>query len=500
MIAAELYPAIAEVASRPGFTDWLAQVRTTGGCAQPIHLYGSSQTLHMATGQILSERTEGRLLVACGNRRKTRCPSCSETYRADTYQLIRAGLLGGKTVPDTVAGHPRIFATFTAPSFGPVHHRPLTPAGQARPCHPNGPHACGRVHAADDPMVGQPLDPDTYDYVAAVTWNALATRLWARTVQLANRKAAQLFGVRQRDWKHIGRVSVAKVAEYQARGLVHFHAIFRLDGPTPDHPLPAGATAEILAEAITRAARLAAIERPDSPALIGMEPIMWGDQLDLRPIVSTETDDRQTLTDGQVAGYLAKYATKGTEAAGAVDRTIACRTCAGQGRHHAESGTDWCVRCKGTGAVHPIVELVVTPHARRMIQTCWELGSHPELAHLRLRPWAHMLGFRGHFSTKSRHYSTTLTRLRRARQDWQDDHTRRAHGLDPATPFRRVVAHQVDKLDHQHDEEIVVVIGYWAYTGRGHTDGEAVFAASVAADKADNRRIRRQMEGRTDAY
>jgi hypothetical protein len=28
----------------------------------------------------------------------------------------------------------------------------------------------------------------------------------------------------------------------------------------------------------------------------------------------------------------------------------------------------------------------------------WELGSRPELAGLRLRVWAHMLGFRGHWS------------------------------------------------------------------------------------------------------
>ncbi len=33
--------------------------------------------------------------------------------------------------------------------------------------------------------------------------------------------------------------------------------------------------------------------------------------------------------------------------------------------------------------------------------------------------WVHMLGFRGHFSTKSRRYSITLGALRRARARWQ---------------------------------------------------------------------------------
>ncbi|SCD46106.1 hypothetical protein GA0115244_104147 [Streptomyces sp. DvalAA-19] len=49
-----------------------------------------------------------------------------------------------------------------------------------------------------------------------------------------------------------------------------------------------------------------------------------------------------------------------------------------------------------------------------MIRTCWELSKLPEFADLKLWKWAHMLGFRGHFSTKSRSYSTTLGALRAA--------------------------------------------------------------------------------------
>ena len=37
-----------------------------------------------------------------------------------------------------------------------------------------------------------------------------------------------------------------------------------------------------------------------------------------------------------------------------------------------------------------------------MISACWTLRARPELEHLSLRPWAHMLGFRGHYSTRSR--------------------------------------------------------------------------------------------------
>jgi hypothetical protein len=50
-------------------------------------------------------------------------PRVAATYRADACQLLAAGLKGGKGVPDTVASHPRLFVTFTAPSFGWVHTR-----------------------------------------------------------------------------------------------------------------------------------------------------------------------------------------------------------------------------------------------------------------------------------------------------------------------------------------------------------------------------------------
>lgn len=288
VITPELYPDLVEIAAQPGFGDWLAMVKATGGCADPIHLWGQSRTIYAATGEVLAQRDPGRLLLACGNRRRSRCPSCSETYRADTYQLIKAGLVGGKDVPLSVAGHPKVFATFTAPSFGPVHQRILSRHGQPRRCHPHGPHRCAQRHRPDDPQIGQPLDPDSYDYTAAVIWNALATRLWARTVQLVNRKAAHLLGVAQRDWPVAGRVVVAKVAEYQARGLVHFHAIFRLDGPQPDKWPPPGATAELLCDAIRQAAKTVSLAPPASPALPELAPVVWGEQLDLKPITERQ--------------------------------------------------------------------------------------------------------------------------------------------------------------------------------------------------------------------
>jgi hypothetical protein len=43
---------------------------------------------------------DATLLKACGNRRASVCSSCSATYQADSFQLLTAGLRGGKGVPE----------------------------------------------------------------------------------------------------------------------------------------------------------------------------------------------------------------------------------------------------------------------------------------------------------------------------------------------------------------------------------------------------------------
>ncbi len=119
---------IARRATAPDYQRWAAQIQRTGGCAQPIHLRGRIEHHDPLTGTVLhrystDHEPDGVLRVACKTRRASRCPSCAETYRADTYQLVRAGLVGGKGIPATVTDHPAVFATLTAPSFGPVHTR-----------------------------------------------------------------------------------------------------------------------------------------------------------------------------------------------------------------------------------------------------------------------------------------------------------------------------------------------------------------------------------------
>jgi hypothetical protein len=131
-------------AGSPDLQKWLAHTAGARGCHHPVRLTGQLHTVEPDTGRILQSRhtvdlPDGVIYVPCGDRRASVCPPCAETYRADTYQLIKAGLVGGKGVPTTVAGHPAVFATLTAPSFGPVHTRTVNPtSGKVRPCHIDG--------------------------------------------------------------------------------------------------------------------------------------------------------------------------------------------------------------------------------------------------------------------------------------------------------------------------------------------------------------------------
>ncbi|MFC9930248.1 replication initiator [Streptomyces sp. NPDC127190] len=408
------------------------QLSGLGGCTNPIRLDGhrTEYDLDTTTGEIgrvlhhLDSATlpAGQLLVRCNNRRTTRCPACAETYRRDTFHLITAGLRGGKGIPEQVAAHPRVFATFTAPGFGSVHNRRT----DGRPCR------CGAHHAQEDDLLGTPLSPATYDYEAAVLWNAHAGQLWRRFSTYLRREIAKRAGLSQRRFRDHARVSFAKVAEYQKRGAVHFHAVIRLDGPGGGHtPPPPWATAELLTDAIEAAVGKA---RVDGPLLDGRaHTFAFGRQLDIRTIRSADLSDGQELTERAVAAYIAKYATKGAETAtGALDRPL---------KFAAE-----------------LAQLDLSDHARRLIRTAWTPGARKDLEHLRLRAWAHMLGFRGHFSTKSRRYSTTLGTLRDARAQWRRAQAAATNGPETDTTY---------------------VLAHWVFAGTGLSPAEAWLAASL---------------------
>jgi hypothetical protein len=71
-------------------------------------------------------------------------------------------------------------------------------------------------------------------------WNALAPQLWKRTTIYLRRAIARLAGLPAAEADRRVRPAYVKVAEYQARGAIHLHAVIRLDGPEPHSPPPPG--------------------------------------------------------------------------------------------------------------------------------------------------------------------------------------------------------------------------------------------------------------------
>ena len=541
------YTAVGQALARAGRDDypaWLHHVRAAAGCTRPIRLSGTLSTVDAGTGRILDERhtdalPDGAIYKPCGNRRHTVCPSCARTYQRDAYQLLRAGLVGGKGVPATVAGHPAVFLTLTAPSFGTVHTRTVGKHPcrtrrrcdcRAEPCHARRDHGlcphgnlavCWARHEDGDPQLGQPLCLDCYDHDHQAVFNLYAPALWHRTRQAAER--ALTASCRRRgipfhavvsasgkvSWKSPVRLSPGKVAELQRRGAVHFHALVRLDGIDPTDPAsvvppPTGVTVDDLISALTGAAAVAFTSppHPDQPA--GWR-IGWGEQVDARPITMS---GRGEVTDSMVAGYLAKYATKSTEATGHSSTRITADSVDDfadpQGGHIARL-IDACWRLgRPTHTPAPLSSRPVPypePGERLVFDVPWDCpdcgtrtryaacpvcvaqrqanldtkpvnSGRPSNPYARLRRWAHMLGYGGHFLTKGRRYSTTFGELRAARVRYRREHERLATGEHTG----HLVT--IGRLD----DSTPLVVGALTFTGLGwHTLGDALLANTAAA-------------------
>ena len=441
--------------ARAHFRAWEHQLAAGHTCSHPVQLRSRTDMIDLATGELAP--LYGEASVACGNRRETVCPACSQVYKRDARQLVRAGLAGGKGIPETITAHPCVFATLTAPSFGPVHSRRMR-GKTVLPCRPRRdakarrcPHgrdiSCPTRHLETDPRLGQPMCPHCYDYQAAVLFNACAADLWRRFTTYLPRQLARLLGITQKNLRTLARIRFVKVAEYQARGVVHFHAVIRLDAPGEDYQAPPpGITAEALCDAIALAAAAAAlvIEHQDQAVRLG-----FGAQTDTRIIRRGHElpGTGQALNGVAVANYIAKYATK----------TL---TAPGLPSHRIRSDAD-------------IERLRCSAHYRRLITTAWQLGT-------RCRAWAHMLGYGGHFLTKSRRYSVTFGQLRAARTE----HRRAARPPDADR----------DAWGRRLDETVVLVLPViWAYEGIGRpiaADAELALAAAARArehhGQADN--------------
>ncbi|WP_326598227.1 replication initiator [Streptomyces sp. NBC_01803] len=436
----------------PGFEGWLAQIRATGGCEHPVYVAGRKSVVDGATGEVLSHvdtagEPGGRLALRCGNRRSVVCEPCAYRHAGDTYQVVRAGLAGGKGVSAGVGGHPRLFVTLTAPGFGPVHRAGRCHGLGRASCEHGRPRGCGQTHRDGAGVVGTPLCGRCYDYTAHVLWHAHAGELWSRTMRAVRRQLAALAGISRSGLGDVLRVSFAKVAEYQKRGAVHVHAVLRLDGPQgPEDDPPGWATETVLAAAVRTAVGAMKVSTPYVPG-VGEFTVRWGRQLDIHPIRAVSASP---VDENAVAAYVAKYTSKSVSDSG---------------------GTDFRV-----GSLADIRARRVSGHVRALMAACWRLGGIPELAGLRLRHWAHTLGYRGHVLTKSRRYSTTYKELREERRAFVVDAGKEGGGSGEVRGGA------------------VAVVSDIRYVTAGHSLAERELARGIALDAVTNRAAARDAD------
>ncbi len=246
-------------------------------------------------------------------------------------------------------------------------------------------------------------------------------------------------------------------------------------------------------------------------------PIRWGDPdkgFDAQPLTLAgdgHFSDEMTADLLAKAGYLAKYATKSTEATGHTSTRITAERVDDyadpQGDHIARL-IDACWHLgRPTHTPAPLAHRPVPhpePGNRRTPfdtpWTCQDCGTRTRYAacpactaerqasldaepartttgsnpYARLRRWAHMLGYGGHFLTKARRYSTTFGDLRTARTTYRRDLERGHHQQTDAHP-----GHAVAGL---YEDDTPLLVGALTFAGAGwHTTGDALLANTAAA-------------------
>jgi hypothetical protein len=305
------------------------------------------------------------------------------------------------------------FLTFTAPGaevFGQTHTRPTKRRNDgttyAYPC------PCGDRHSEDASILGTPVDPSTYDYAAAAHWNANASRLLAVTMQRLSRmtypnSSSTSEVQRQLQW--------VRVAEFQRRGLVHFHVIVR------------GRVKQEHLEGVVRGAGTpgeTGYVKPTQSNGIG-----WGTQCDLRRVAKGGKHGIGFYLL-KVIGYATKNAGSGGIGSYSHERQMAtagAESCACTHPLTCDDGPDSMTVTLPCLDGSPIT-ITVTNHSKSREDRC--------VRHrLARRGW----GFRGHVFAASRRWGVTLTEVRARRSQHRLSAPlltvaafERAHELDPS--------------------------------------------------------------------
>ncbi|MEV3924358.1 replication initiator [Actinomadura coerulea] len=74
-----------------------------------------------------------------------------------------------------------------------------------------------------------------YDHPAAALWDADTPEPWRLLTLIASRLITAELGITHKALREQARLACGRVIEYQRRGLIHFHAVVRLDAKTRLH-------------------------------------------------------------------------------------------------------------------------------------------------------------------------------------------------------------------------------------------------------------------------
>lgn len=219
-----------------------------------------------------------------------------------------------------------------------------------------------------------------------------------------------------------------------------------------------------LAAIIERAARNVTLTVDDPSADDAVRGIAFGTQIDTQPITVPQVSANKALPEQnsstgrslsgrRVARYLAKYVTKSL-----ADLGISAR------RPSTEA----------------IGDLDVSEHVRAILSTISVLADSGLTG---IRRWLHTLGFRGHITSKSRRYSTTMTALRERRATW----TREQHSNTIARQIDSIWNH--DSTSTVDDDDLVA----WEFDRAGHASlGERTLIISASLRRIQQRRTARE--------
>ena len=177
-------------------------------------------------------------------------------------------------------------------------------------------------------------------------------------------------------------------------------------------------------------------------------------QLAVRHLTADDGEDDKKLLAEQVAGSVAKYATKATEALGVtLDHRIG----------EAE-----------------LKDLHLPAHVAELVRAWWELGARPGLGELPLRKWTHMLGFGGH----------SRPRAAATPPPWGAAAGRVTYAIRRRRQGQTL---PLDAWGRREDDQAVIVVASWSIWVPGiRRPGEAWLAASTAARAREARRIARE--------